>query len=142
MTMRILMALDGSEHALRAIDYLLRLRAAVSDLEVHLLNVQVPLESGHVRMFVSHDDLQEYYREQGQAALKEGRERLEQAGMACTVHVAVGHSAETIAHFAHQRGFDTIVMGSHGHTGLGHLLLGSVTSEVIRLSDIPVTVVK
>ncbi|WP_024301804.1 universal stress protein [Pseudogulbenkiania sp. MAI-1] len=142
MTMRILVALDGSEPSLKAIDYVLRLHAAVSDLEIHLLNVQIPLESGHVRMFVSHDDLQEYYREQGQAALKEGRERLEQAGVPCSVHVAVGHSAETIAHFARERGSDTIVMGSHGHTGLGHLLLGSVTSEVIRLTDVPVTVVK
>ncbi|WP_024303061.1 universal stress protein [Pseudogulbenkiania sp. MAI-1] len=142
MTMRILVALDGSEPSLKAIDYVLRLHAAVSDMEVHLLNVQVPLESGHVRMFISHEDLQEYYREQGQAALKAGRERLEQAGLPCQVHVAVGHSADTIAHFARERGLDTIVMGSHGHSSLGHLLLGSVTSEVIRLANVPVTVAK
>ncbi|SMF09827.1 universal stress protein [Pseudogulbenkiania subflava] len=142
MTMRILVALDGSEPSLRAIDYLLRLHAAAGDLDVHLLNVQIPLESGHVRMFISHEDLQEYYREQGQAALKAGRERLEQAGIACTSHVAVGHSAQTITQFARERGIDTIVMGSHGHSGIGHLLLGSVTSEVIRLADIPVTVAK
>jgi nucleotide-binding universal stress UspA family protein len=142
MTMRILVALDGSEPSLRAIDYVLQLHAAAGEMEVHLLNVQIPLESGHVRMFISHDDLQEYYREQGQAALKEGRERLERAGLSCTGHVAVGHSAETIAHFARERGIDTIVMGSHGHSGLGHLLLGSVTAEVIRLAEVPVTVAK
>lgn len=141
MTMRILVALDGSAHALRAVEHVLRLRAAVGELEVHLLNVQIPIESGHVRLFVSHDQLEDYYREEGLGALQEARTALEAAGQSCVSHIAVGHIAETIARYASEMGIDQIVMGSHGRSGLTHLLLGSVAADVIRQSSIPVTIV-
>lgn len=37
---------------------------------------------------------------------------------------------------------DLIVMGAHGRTGLGHLLIGSVTERVVRKSSCPVLTVK
>ena len=39
-------------------------------------------------------------------------------------------------------GCDQIIMGSHGRTALGGLLLGSVAMKVLHLTDIPVTLVK
>ena len=39
--------------------------------------------------------------------------------------------AETIVHVAHERGADLIVMGTHGRTGLSHVLLGSVAEKVV-----------
>jgi nucleotide-binding universal stress UspA family protein len=124
------------------VEHLLALRAAQGPAEIHLLNVQIPIESGHARMFVDHDQLQDYYREEGLAALKEVREILDAADVPYTHHIAVGHVAQTIAAYAKEKGFDQIVLGSHGRGALTHLLLGSVATDVLRLSEVPVTLVK
>lgn len=49
---------------------------------------------------------------------------------------------EAILRFASERGSDLIVMGTHGRSGLGHFLLGSVTEEVARLAACPVLSVR
>jgi nucleotide-binding universal stress UspA family protein len=136
---KILIAVDGSLHSRHAVEQALRLQEAP---EIHLLNVQIPIESGHARMFVGHEDLQDYYREEGLAALKEARTIMEAAGVPYTHDIAVGHVAQTIAAYAKEKGFDQIVLGSHGRGALTHLLLGSVASDVLRLAEVPVTLVK
>jgi len=50
--------------------------------------------------------------------------------------------ATAVVELARQRGADLIVMGSHGRTGLGRLLLGSVSEQVIGQATCPVLVVK
>lgn len=139
---KILVGIDGSEHSRRSIEHLLKMLQAQGPQEVHLLNVQIPVESGHARMFVTEKQLQDYYRDEGIAALKEAREMLDGAGVPYQHHVAVGHVAQTIAAYAKQHGFDEIVIGSHGRGALRHLLLGSVATDVLRLSEMPVTLVK
>ncbi len=139
---KVLVAMDGSECGNRAVEHVLRLRVAGCAQDIHLLNVQMPIDSGHARMFVGHGEIERYHREEGLAALRSAREILERAGVPCTVHVAVGHVAETVVRFAREGEFDLIVVGSHGRGGVKRLLLGSVATEVLRLSDIPTTVVK
>jgi nucleotide-binding universal stress UspA family protein len=56
--------------------------------------------------------------------------------------VATGPPAEAIVRVAHVRGADLIVMGTHGRTGLPHVLLGSVAEKVVRLAPCPVLTVK
>ncbi len=140
--LKVLVPVDGSEHALRAVEHVLRLRDAAGGLEVHLLSVQIPVASGHARLFVSHEQLEDYYREEGQQALSAARARFDAAGLPHTWHIAVGHVAETIAEYARELGVDQIVMGTHGRSALGHVLLGSVAAEVIRLAGVPVTLVR
>jgi nucleotide-binding universal stress UspA family protein len=53
-----------------------------------------------------------------------------------------GRAAETIADVATEIGADLIVMGTHGRTGLPHLLLGSVAEKVVRLSSCSVLTVR
>jgi nucleotide-binding universal stress UspA family protein len=139
---KILVPIDGSENAKRAVSTLIKQHHATGDLDIHLLNVQVPIESGHARMFISKDDLDAYYRDEGRQALTGAAALLKQAGVPFTEHLAIGHVAETIVNFAQQHQFDQIVMGTHGRTGLTSLLLGSVASDVLRASKVPVTLVK
>jgi nucleotide-binding universal stress UspA family protein len=60
----------------------------------------------------------------------------------CEVEVATGGPADTIVRVARERGADLIVMGTHGRTGLHHVLLGSVAEKVVRLAPCPVLTVR
>lgn len=62
-------------------------------------------------------------------------------GLPITRVTAEGEPAVEIARYAQQADIDLIVMGSHGRTGLRHLLLGSVAERVIREAACPVLVV-
>ncbi len=80
-------------------------------------------------------------KEQAQAALRYfvpaelGELRVEQ-------RVEVGHPFEQILETAKRDAVDLIVMGTHGRTGLGHVILGSVAERVVRLAPCPVLTVK
>jgi universal stress protein A len=56
------------------------------------------------------------------------------------VEVAAGDPADTIIRVARERQADLIVMGTHGRTGLRHVLLGSVAEKVVRLAPCPVLI--
>jgi nucleotide-binding universal stress UspA family protein len=53
-----------------------------------------------------------------------------------------GIAASEIVEHARAGGFDLIVMGTHGRTGISHALLGSVAERVLRRAPCPVLVVK
>ncbi len=55
--------------------------------------------------------------------------------------VHVGKPVQTIIDYAKEHGIDLIVIGTHGHTGLSHLLIGSVAEKVVRLATCPVLTV-
>jgi nucleotide-binding universal stress UspA family protein len=54
----------------------------------------------------------------------------------------VGRPAPTILDHAKAGGFDLIVMGTHGRTGLTHLFIGSVAEQVLRAAPCPVLTVR
>lgn len=56
--------------------------------------------------------------------------------------VAPGDPADTIVRVAHELKADLIVMGTHGRTGLPHILLGSVAEKVVRRASCPVLTVR
>jgi nucleotide-binding universal stress UspA family protein len=58
------------------------------------------------------------------------------------VEVATGVPAETIVRVAREHEVDLIVLGTHGRTGLQHVLLGSVAEKVVRLAACPVMTVR
>lgn len=57
-------------------------------------------------------------------------------------NVVIGLPVNRILEMAEHEKASMIVMGSHGRTGLAHILLGSKAEQVVHLSKIPVTVVK
>jgi nucleotide-binding universal stress UspA family protein len=58
------------------------------------------------------------------------------------IEVAAGDPATAIVRLARERGVDLIVMGTHGRSGLAHMLVGSVAEKVMRQAPCPVLTVK
>jgi len=58
------------------------------------------------------------------------------------IAVAIGDPASEIVRAAREHDCDLIAIASHGRTGIGHLLLGSVAERVIRESSVPVVTIK
>jgi nucleotide-binding universal stress UspA family protein len=80
-------------------------------------------------------------RQVGESYLGEVRKAAEDAGLKFTgITVFSEATAQEIVNAAQQNGCDLISMGSHGRSGLGQLLLGSVTAKVLSMSQIPVLV--
>jgi nucleotide-binding universal stress UspA family protein len=140
--LKILIPVDGSSQAERAVNQVLKLGESGAELEIHILNVQIPIASGHARMFVDQDALETYHREEGLAALANARALLDAAGITYAFHIVVGHVAESIVRYAKEHNIDKIVMGTHGRGGLLEALLGSVAHDVLKQSTIPVSLVK
>jgi nucleotide-binding universal stress UspA family protein len=61
---------------------------------------------------------------------------------AASANVVFGYAAKSIVQHASQLGVDLVVMGSHGRTGIAHILLGSVAEAVVRTAPCPVLTVR
>lgn len=142
MTLKVLVAVDGSSYGIAAVDHVLKLAASGCAVEIALLTVQIPLDTGHIRRFIARDALESHYRDAGNQALAGAITRVEKAGQNCSPRIAVGHIAQTINHYALELGVDLLVIGTHGRTGIRKAVMGSVATEVVRQTDVPVTVVK
>jgi len=141
--MKILLPVDGSENSLRAVQHVIAMKEQYSDpIEVHLLNVQLPVASGAVKMFISQQQLNDFYRDEGVAALKDARALLDQAGVSYQHHIGVGDLAGTIMAYAKDKQCRQIVIGTRGRGSFAGALLGSVATKVVHLADIPVLLIK
>ncbi len=141
--MKILIPVDGSDNANRAVEHVIAYAGALKVVpQICLLNVQWKLASGNVKLFIDQDTINDYYREQGAAALAEARAKLDASGLAYSYHVSIGAPAEAVIQYAQEHQVDQIVMGAHGQSTLSSLLLGSVAGKVMQLAQTPVLLVK
>ncbi|OHC62365.1 MAG: hypothetical protein A2040_06195 [Rhodocyclales bacterium GWA2_65_19] len=140
--MKILLPVDGSDHADRAARHVLRLVQSCTDSEILLLNVQVPIDAPEVLGHLPMREIEAMQESRGGDALVSARALFDRAGIRYLPEVAIGGVAETIARRVIEGNFDIVVMGSHGAGKLTSMLMGSVATDVIRLASCPVTVVK
>ena len=134
---------DGSEHALRAVDYVIDRAAHSRDpIEVHLLTVQLPVTGVNVKLLVSRDSIEDYYREEGTRILEPSLARLRAAGIAVTPHIGVGDAATVIGEYAQDQSAKEIIMGSHGRGAVAGALMGSVAQKVVHSAAVPVVIIK
>ncbi|HLU79404.1 MAG TPA: universal stress protein [Burkholderiaceae bacterium] len=139
----ILLPVDGSENSVRAVQRAIEISKEESaNTKLLLVTAVPPIVSGNVKRFFSHDEIQAYYQEEGEKALTPAKAVLDAAGIAYESEVLVGPVAQTIADYAKKKNADTIVMGTRGLGTVAGMLLGSVTTKVLSLVDIPVLLVK
>ena len=138
----ILLPIDGSESSERAAKHLVYLIKTYTPLTVRLLNVQPPIKAGEISAMVTTDTVEEARREEGTQCGAAVRALLDEAGIAYTFDVELGPVAETIARYAHDHKCDAIIMGTRGMSAISNLLMGSISTKVLHLADVPVTFVK
>lgn len=141
--LKLLIAVDGSAFARRAIEAAARLQADAPSLDVVLVNVRdVPVYAEQYAMLDA-QAVEFALQQQQQALLEEALAQARQAGLKqVRTQSEVGFAAPEIARAAAALGVDLIVIGSHGRSALGGLLLGSVAQRVVHLASTPVLLVK
>ena len=139
--MKILVAVDGSVHALDAVKHLIEHVNWYRDPPtVVLMFVHPPLPRPPY-MALDANQLQSYYQQEGDAALAKAKEMLDLAGIAYTADIRVGPIAESIVKHARVAGCDLILMSTRGIGAGGNLLLGSTATKVLYFSATPVLIV-
>jgi nucleotide-binding universal stress UspA family protein len=139
---RILIAVDGSSHSAKVAKAAIRQVSSYKEPpELHLAYVHLPLPTlGGLIKPIKHEA--QYYREEGEDALRGAKTLLDRAKLACSIHVLVGPIAETLALEAKRLKCDMIVMGTRGMGAVSGMLLGSVATKTVHLARCPVVLVR
>ncbi|HEU5323473.1 MAG TPA: universal stress protein [Methylomirabilota bacterium] len=138
MYKRTVVPLDGSETAEGILPFLLEI-AGPLDISLVLLRVLEPIPpsvmegSRHVLV----DDV-EARRQEAEDYLAPIAVALRARGVDVTTEVRYGRPAVEILDAARATGADLIAMSTHGRSGLGRLLFGSVAEAVLRQAEVPV----
>ena len=149
MYKKILIATDGSELAGKGVAHGLELAKGLG-ATVTFLNVSEAFPTlawgGAMSGYVAADalvDYEESARKYAREVLDKCKAEADAKGVSAkTLHIENRTPAEAILDVARTEASDLIVMASHGRRGLGRLVLGSQTAEVVSLTEIPVLVVR
>lgn len=140
--MKIVLPVDGSEYSRAAVEFVASRTTLIGDEpDVDVVNVQLTIPPRAARAF-GRSALADYYNEEADKAIKPALRRLSEMGLAATSRRLVGHPGEQISKLAVKESADLIIMGSHGHSALGNLLVGSVTNNVLARTRVPLLVVR
>lgn len=139
---RILVPVDYSEPSRKALELALSLDGA----ELNVIHVWDRPTFVSDEMVVHKDgarhSLAELIRENAEGEMVEFLASVKApGGKQFAHHLVSGEPVTAILHEASKPGYDVLVVGTHGRTGVTRLLLGSVTEKLIRLSPIPVLTV-
>jgi nucleotide-binding universal stress UspA family protein len=143
MAHKIFVPFDGSGCALRALQHAVAMARRLGDCSIHVAHAhEEPLIYGELAVYVPREKMEKLQREQSEGVLARAEPVLKGAGLPYEKEILVGPVAPVLAERAHDLGCDAIIMGTHGLTALGSMLMGSVAAKVVHLSTIPVTLVK
>ena len=138
--LKLLVPIDGSANALRAVRHVIAEYGRLHALELHLLNVQ-PRLSRHITRFVGRPDRDIWQHDRAEAAMASARGVLTQAGIPYQAHWTTGDRAAEICRTAERLGVHHIVMGTARKDSITRMLEDSVTNRVLEATPVPVEVV-
>lgn len=140
--MNILLPVDGSDFTKRMLAYLAAHDELLGAEQDHTFLTVVPAIPAHAARFLDRSTLEDYYREEAEAVLRPIRAFAEQNRWKASFVHRHGHPADVIAEVAHKLSPDLIVMGSHGHSALTNIALGSVATGVLARCKGPVLLIR
>lgn len=141
--MKMLVAIDGSKNALRALKHAIKLAGKLSEpSSLVLVNAHDDTALRGASQFVGKDTVKGYLDDLSNSELAEAVALAEKSGVSFETRLVRGQVAQTILKAATDRDCDQIILGSKGRSALRDLLIGSVAQRVIAMSTIPVTIIK
>ncbi len=139
---RILVPIDFSEHAEPVLEWAAHL-AEEHGSEVILLHAyHLPVEFQQLEGAYLPQDFWDTVKDEGRQGLADHEEALRTRGLQVRSVVREGYPATVIEEEAAAEQVDLIVLGTHGLSGLKHLLLGSIAERVVQKAPCPVLTVK
>lgn len=140
--LKVLLASDGSEPAVRAAETLVAWKPWLGALDVQILHVQEPLSILQA-VLPPHDDVvAQWTRAEGERAAQAARTMFDRAGIAHHLHLSAGEEPSLeIADLAAETQCELIVLGTRGRGAAHHALVGSVAMKTAAASALPVLLV-
>ncbi len=139
----ILFATDFSEGADYAMRYALSLARKFESrlVVIHIINEPVDLRGFYVP-HISFDKLEEEIEQGAQKLMEQFCRKHMKDYENYETHVFPGIPYDEIIKRADEFGAELIVVGTHGRTGLDHVLFGSTAEKVVRKSSVPVMTIR
>jgi len=109
--------------------------------------IDLPYQLGPDAVIVPEDtgapiSIKQYAIQSAEAHLQDIADRLDKDGIAATGVVVLGVPVDEINRAIDDHHVDLVVMGTHGRTGIRHLMAGSVAERVVRSSKVPVLTIR
>jgi nucleotide-binding universal stress UspA family protein len=139
---RILVPVDFSENTPAVLEWAAHLAEEHASAILLLHAFHLPVEFQQLEGAYLPPDFWASVRTEAEASLGRYVAELEKRGIEVESIVCEGYAATVIVDEAESRGADLIVIGTHGRSGLKHLVLGSIAERVVQKSPCPVLTVK
>lgn len=138
MFKRILLAVDGSDHSIKATDYSIELANKFEGTIDVVYVVDADTSKKDAALHTNQFEIEKKRKER----VLPIRSRLDEAKVIFGTHTLHGEPGSVIVQFAKEREFDCIVIGSRGLNQLQSILLGSVSHKVAKRAECPVLIIK
>ena len=145
MYQRILVPIDGSDTAARALQEALKLGNSTALLRLVYVVEEVYALDAEGYAFIDYAALQQAVRHTGERTLALAAEKVQRSGKrseSALLETDGQRIASVIEGEARRWQADLIVLGTHGRSGLSRLLLGSVAEGVVRVASVPVLLIR
>ncbi len=140
--MKFLLPIDGSRYTRRMLSYIAAHDELLGAGHEYVLFTSVPLLTSRAAEFFKRSDLDAYYKDEAERVLRSARTFAEKQGWKVRTAFGAGHAAEAITNLAKKEKPDLIIMGTHGHSALGNVVLGSVANGVMARCKVPMLFIR
>jgi nucleotide-binding universal stress UspA family protein len=138
----ILVPVDFSENTPAVLEWAAHLAEEHGSRVTLLHAYHLPVEFQQLEGAYLPPDFWQSVRSEAESTLRSHAETLQRKGVGVEIAVCEGYAATVIIEEAGLRRADLIVIGTHGRSGLKHLLLGSIAERVVQKAPCPVLTVK
>lgn len=140
--MKILLAVDGSPYSKKMLAYLATHESLLNANNQYTVFTAQAALPPRARAAVGKEIVDQYYADESEKVLAPVGKFLLRHGINAKSEWKVGPAGAAIAKVAQDGGFDLVVMGSHGHSAVVNLVMGSVATQVLAHCKVPVLLVR